>query len=297
MTVITYYGDFPNLAIARFIARKFKIKHIVIRNENPNYGHVDNFMAKFLVERCAAFPKRPWARQKAGMPKVSRHALVRRFTGLFGNDLLGFNAWDIYHSYHLNYGDVAQKVFSRDFLRLAGSKERMPAGSFLDEFIPGFCFPKGNIYRYSWVMDIGRSYVNTFSKKGWERPTTLLNHFKDVPFADSRFFPMLLSLDTKKYFDYKAYTELYRKFYPEFLDIPFASCSTPVNAPGPEPLKSSVLYKEFSKDPRFISFAKSKKVVRSLTMDLPNSIQKLCLLFCWLTASKSFVDDAEHYLS
>ena len=173
----------------------------------------------------------------------------------------------------------------------------MPVGSFLDEFLPGFRFPAENIYRYSWVMDIGRSYVNTYSRKGWERPTTLFNHFKDVPFADSKFLSIVLSLDERKYFDYDGYSEVYRKFYPEFLDIPFASCSPPGNIARPQPLKSKELYKGFSKDTRFIDFVKNKRIVRSLPLDLPNAVEKLCLLFCWVCASEPFLEDIGQYLS
>jgi hypothetical protein len=223
--------------------------------------------------------------------------LFRRFTGLFGTELLGYIFQDLFKSYHLNYRETARKIFSPAFLLKCESGGKRNLNSFLDELLPAFCFPGQNIYRHSNLAQIGRSYVNTYNRKGWERPASLFSDLHSIPFADSKFFSLLSSFEDQSYFNYRGYHETYKRFYPEFLDIPWVRDHRYPKKPAMAgPLKLSFRGKRLTEDKRFMGFIKNKKIIRSLPIDFSLSIEKLYFLYTWFCVNEPLLSGSEQFL-
>lgn len=209
-----------------------------------------------------------------------------RFTGFLGTELFGYLPEWFIKGVNLNFVVVARKLFTHNFLPiLYDSKERKPFANFKTVNNP-------SNYVHSFLIQIGRSYLNVHYNNGWERPTNFFSYLFLHPFADPKFVVLLCSLEYDKCMYYKLYQAIYERYYANFLSIPWTFV----------PFRKEKKFKGvFSKDERsklnsqpkiltdikFKTFLKNNHIIQKTKIALSSRIKEIYFLFKWFEAYKS----------
>lgn len=293
IVAVTEEMEPKDLAIASLLVKKFKLKHVIVRQQKRDDAAIKDFIYRFSSQGSRyKFKRSNFHSKDIGNLSIPRDVVFNRFTGLFGTELLGYIFQSLLRSYSANYHESAKKIFSADFLSKAESREGL--NSFLDGLLPVFCFPKQNIYRYTAISQIGRSYLNVHDGRCWERPTFQFGFLRHMPFADSKFFALMSSLD-ESYFNYVGYYDLYRKYYSEFLEIPWTRDHRHRNDSSEGNLLELTL-KQLKKDSGFMGFIKNKKIFQSFTMESTENFKRIYYFYTWIRENKALLYDSDEFL-
>lgn len=293
IVAVTEELDPKDFAIASLLVKKFGLKHVIVRRQKREDIAMKDFLYRFSSQGSRyKFRKSSFHSKVLENMSIPRDVVFRRFTGLFGTELLGYIFQSLLKSYDMNYLETAKNIFSNVFLSKAESKESL--NSFLDRYLPVFCFPKKNIYRYTAVSQIGRSYLNIHDGRCWERPTFQFGFLRRVPFADSKFFALMSSLD-ESYFNYGVYYELYRKYYSEFLEIPWIRDHRLRNTSSEANLFELTL-DQLKKDTGFMRFITNKKVFKPSSMGSFENFKTRYYFYTWFRENRPFLKESNELI-
>ena len=138
-----------------------------------------------------------------------------RFEGIFGTELFGHAPEDFVKKITSKFNNIASRIFKTNFLAsVSNGKSRKLLTDIkslhLSDNVP-----------YTFLTQVGRTYLNIFYTSGWQRPTRFFSYLFLNPFVDSAFVSLLCSLKYPDDFYYKTYQEIYERYFPKFLKFPW----------------------------------------------------------------------------
>jgi hypothetical protein len=213
-----------------------------------------------------------------------------RFTGLFGTELFGYIPEWFIESISLNFDVFSAKIFTPVFL------SRLHAGKNRGLFCNYGNTPGLSNQIYSFLYQIGRTYLNAHYTRSWERPTKFFSYLSLNPFADSKFVALLCSFDYDRHMQYRLYQEIYKNYYPGFLDIAWTRASHRIQKnlknDSQQEIDSGLakqqeLLKLITEDVDFRAFVKQNSIVQKTGVAISARLKELYFLFKWYDVYKS----------
>lgn len=318
ITVITYDINPSDAAIARQLAKKLGLKYVDERSSSfPSEAAIAGKVAKKLglkhfVGQSSILPKEDYFyrfQTKYGRDRdidpckiaflkeqnrlwyaVQRHP---KFGGQFANGLLSQPPSAFRKGLDPDYLGTAKKIFKASFLSKCKNIEKKDFSAFLNKIDPYMSIPFGKTHQYCYLTQIGRSYLNTYHGKYWARPTHFFQYSKLMPFIDSKFFSVLLSMESEYFYKYQAYNEVYERFFPELNEFPIYQAplgnSLGVNLMiGQNPIE-----KAFSNNlndiPEFKRFLKESKIIQLTPYVLTQKFSELMFFYYWFRSNQDIL--------
>lgn len=272
VTAFTSSGNAEDLDIARQIVKQKRLDHSVL-DLSALLGFSPN---QFLDLN---YKKRQIADFMPGNNLSDLSILTSpRFTGLFGGELLGNTPAWFDERIRLNFLIHGYKLLSRDFFNKAVENKKEKD---IKHFSTGLMCPV-----YTFLNQIGRSYLNTHYASSWERPTTFFGYTALMPFTDSKFVSLLCGLEYGKYMRYRLYETLYRKYFPDYLHFPWTY--TPLrrrndlNKAASRPSSVGIMNKRICAEKQFVAFLKKETFFKDKSWALKR-LKELYFLAFWFT--------------
>ncbi|MGD0335616.1 MAG: hypothetical protein ABSB18_00745 [Candidatus Omnitrophota bacterium] len=205
-----------DVIISKKIAKKMKLDHILRNPLMVNSGNPVTDTLRFRLRQVIPDNNlNNISNKKLEYLTKVKFFTSPKFTGLFGTEFLGYLPGWFTRRINLEFVPAAKGIFTPHFsARLYRGKSRKP--------FPGFTMSSNFSKRiHLFLTQIGRSYLNMLYDGSWERPTYFFSYLYLHPFTDSKFLSLLCTLDYDQDMHYRLYTRIYKKYYSEYLNIPW----------------------------------------------------------------------------
>jgi len=113
---------------------------------------------------------------------------------------------------------------------------------------------------------------------------------------------LLSSLDYDECMNYKLYSEIYKKYFSDFLKLPWTDVKYRIknnlnkkisNKITPKPKKDNTLLKLIITDKKFRNFIKKNKIIQKTNFAIGARIKELYFVFNWLEIHKPILSDSQ----
>lgn len=283
--------------IARMVAKSVGLEHIVIKSSKISPALREEFAFKFGLQKTIhdIFLQKDIFSKKMSKSMRFKLFISPRFSGIYGTELFGYLPPWFKERSSLDFNSFAAKIFTRGFMSSFSGGKR---GNIHDAEVGN----RAGNFVYSFLTRVGRTYLSTLYSNGWERPTSFFLHTYLTPFADSKFVSLLCALPYDKYLYYRLYRDIYRTYYPEFLNVPWTfipnrpqynlrANSPEVTIPGPGVLNKFI--KSAKEEPGFRLFLKRNLIILKTESAILSRIKELYFLFKWFDTYRPVLNSSD----
>jgi asparagine synthetase B (glutamine-hydrolysing) len=280
--------------LASRLARKFKLTHIIQETMlNEAYGREDatlRFNPRFSSFHAETIRKRTFNHPLKYLEKINFFTSPA-LGGLYGTELFGYVPHSFRDRRRLSVSVLSRKFLKKKFLNDAALKNDLARTEEIFLVLRNR-YPNDIL---SFLTQIGHSYLYSLLRIGWERPRIRFNHYRLLPFVDSKFVAMISSLDENKYLNYKMYGDIFQKHFPDFLKIPWTHFGSYRKKSLPESqgrkafFTLNFLRAHLKHDQGFRNFLNNNPWIQPTDFLIKERLKEIYFIFHWFQTNKSFL--------